>query len=119
MFIISIYLTEHFTPIEIKPDEQETTNSYADVEGSLIDTNGKGLISFICKNTDGSNSIDWQVLASNDNSVFTVVQVGASLAAAAVGVFSSIAYYRYYKVQVKATTPDSQGDATVKGISKP
>jgi hypothetical protein len=116
--LMSNFQTQHITPITVNPADQETTNAYADVDGSLIDTYGKSIISYTCKNTDGANSIDWKVLASNDGTTYIEAQAEASLAAAAVGTFTSIAYYRYYKVQVKATVADSQGDAQIEGISK-
>lgn len=105
-------------PIIINPSDQETTNTYADISGSKVDTYGNGLICYTCKNTDGANSIDWKVLASIDGTTYIEAQAEASLAAAAVGTFTSIAYYRYYKIQVKATVADSQGDAQVEGIIK-
>jgi hypothetical protein len=115
---MSNLLTQHITPIIVNPSDQESTNVYADVDGSIIDTYGKSIICYTCKNTDGANSIDWKVLASIDGTTYVEAQAEASLAAAAVGTFTSLAYYRYYKVQVKATVADSQGDAQVEGISK-
>lgn len=115
---MSNYLTKHFTPVVINPSDQETTNTYVDISNSIINTDSKGLISYTCKNTDGANSLDWKVLASNDGTTYIEAQAEASLAAAAVGTFTSIAYYKYYKVQIKATVADSQGDAQLRGISK-
>ena len=103
----------------VAPAEQETTNTYADVTGSKIDTYSQKLISYIIKNTDGANSLDWKVLASNDDSTYVEAQAEASVAAGASGTYTSTAApYRYYKVQVKATVADSQGDATLHGMAK-
>lgn len=112
-------LTELVEPVCVSPLDQETTNTYADVTGSKIDTFSKKLVSYTCKNTDGANSIDWKVLASNDDVTYVEAQAEASLAAAAIGTYTATAApYRYYKIQVKATVGDSQGDAQVRGMSK-
>jgi len=112
-------ITELLESKYVSPAEQETTNTYADVTGSVIDTYSQKLVSYTCENTDGANSIDWKVLASNDGTTYVEAQAEASLAAGAVGTYTSTAApYRYYKVQVKATVGDSQGDATVNGLAK-
>ena len=103
--------------VSVSPADQETTNTYADV--CELDAQEATLVSFICKNTDGANSIDWKVLASNDGTTYVEAQAEAALASAAVGTYSNTgATYRYYKVQVKATVADSQGDAQVRGYGK-
>jgi len=103
----------------VTPAEQETVDAYADVVGSKIDTYSQKLVSYVCTNTDGANSIDWKVLASNDDTSYVEAQAEATLAPAAIGTYTSTAApYRYYKVQVKATVGASQGDATVSGMAK-
>ena len=103
----------------VSPAEQETTDAYADVTGSKIDTYSQKLVSYIIKNTDGANSLDWKVLASNDDTTYVEAQAEASVAAGASGTYTSTAApYRYYKVQVKATVGGSQGDATLHGLAK-
>jgi len=103
----------------VNPAVQETVNAYADVTGSKIDTYSQKLVSYTCTNTDGANSIDWKVLASNDDTIYVEAQAEATLAPAAIGTYTSTAApYRYYKVQVKATVGGAQGDADVSGLAK-
>jgi len=103
----------------LTPADQETTNTYADVTGSTLDAYSQSLVSFTVKNTDGANSIDYKVLASIDGTTYVEAQAEASLAASATGSYATTtAAYRYYKVQVKATVGDSQGDAQVRAIAK-
>jgi hypothetical protein len=112
-------LTELVEPVYVAPSDQETTNDYADVTGSKIDTFSKKLVSYTCTNTDGANAIKWKVLASNDDVTYVEAQAEAALAAAAVGTYTATAApYRYYKVQVKASVGGAQGDARVRGMSK-
>ena len=103
----------------VAPATQETVNAYADVAGSKIDTYSQKLVSYTCTNADVANSIDWKVMASNDDTSYVEAQAEATLAAAAIGTYTSTAApYRYYKVQVKASVGASQGDATVVGMAK-
>lgn len=103
----------------VAPANQATTNTYADVVGSKIDTYSQKLVSYICVNAHVANSIDWKVLGSNDDTSYVEVQAEATLAAAAIGSYTSTAApYRYYKIQVKATVGNSQGTADVSGMAK-
>jgi len=68
-----------------------------------------------------TNSVDWTVFGANasDYSDEQVVQVEAAVGAAATGAYAvAQATYRYYRVKIKSTTPDSHGTATVVGIAK-
>ena len=112
-------ITELIEPIQALPANQNSVDAYADITDSKIDTSGKTKVCYTCKNVHGANSIDWKVLCSNDDSTYIEAQAEASLAAAAVGSYTNtLATYRYYKVQIKATGAGSQGTAQVKGYSK-
>ena len=68
-----------------------------------------------------TNSIDWTVFGANasDYSDEQVVQAEAAVGAAATGTYAvAQAPYRYYRVKIKSTTPDSHGTATIRGIAK-
>jgi len=111
-------LLEIQAPTVYEPAAQASTNSYADVTGSKIDTAGRKCVSYICTNT-GANEIDWKVLGSNDDSAYIEIQAEAGIAAAASGSYGTAAApYKYYKVQIKAASGGSQGEATLKGYTK-
>lgn len=100
-------------------DEQVTTDAYADVVGSLVDTKWLTSLSYTIENTDGANDLDWQVLASNDGGEFVVVKAEDTVGEGAVDIYAvAQAPYRYYKVQVKATSGGNQADALVSYIAK-
>lgn len=106
-------------PVYVAPSDQESTNSYADVTGSKIDTYSKTKVCYTCKNTDLANSINWKVLCSNDDTTYIEAQAEATLTTGSIGSYTNtLATYRYYKIQVKATVGGSQGDAQVRGYSK-
>lgn len=116
---MSDFITQVFDPIYVSPANQNTTNSFADVTGSKIDTFAKTKVCFTCKNVAVGNSIDWQVLASNDDSTYVEAQASATLIPDAVGSYTNtLATYRYYKVQIKATVPASHGTGQVRGYAK-
>lgn len=101
------------------PTAQTTTNSYADVSGSIIDTLLQSSVAIVLKNTHGSNSIDWKVLASIDGTTYVEAQAEATLTTGTTGTYSqSVALYRFYKVQVKATSSGNQGTAQAHLIAK-
>jgi len=103
----------------VNPTAQATTNSYADVDGSLIDTLFQKSIAYTILNSDVANDLDWQVVASNDNDSFVVVDAESTVQEAAVDSYAvTQAAYRYYKVQVKSTVADTPAEATVSGIAK-
>lgn len=103
----------------LTPVAQATTNAFADVVGSVIDMVEKESLAVVMKNTHGANSLDWKVLGSIDGTTYVEVQASATLAFGAVGTYTiSLAVYRYYKLQVKATVGGSQAEATASLISK-
>jgi len=113
------FITSVFEPVYTAPADQESINAYADVTGSKIDTYSKSKICYTCKNTDGANSINWKVLSSNDDVSYIEAQAEATLTFGSIGSYTNtLATYRYYKVQIKATVGGSQGDAQVRGFSK-
>lgn len=112
-------ITNILEPLYVSPDNQFTTNDYADVTGSKIDTYGKTKVSITCVNLAVGNSINWKVLASNDDISYIEAQAEATLAPDVVGSYSNtLATYRYYKVQIKATVGGSHGTAQVREYSK-
>lgn len=105
----------------VSPDNQTTTNAFADVAGSTIDSLNNVVVSYTLLNLDGANGISWQVLASNDAgfAASVTVQSSANIAAGAVGTFTTNpALYRYYKVQVKDQVNGSHAAAQVRGIAR-
>ena len=109
-----------FTTI-LTPDVQETTNNFVDVAGGTIDIGDKsiGSIAFVLQNTDDSNDINWKVLGSIDGTTYVEVQAEATIQENANSSYSAtVAVWRYYKVQVKATAGGSQGDALLHVIAK-
>lgn len=114
-------LTEILSPISVNPANQTTTNSYADVVGSKIDTATKGKVCYTIKNAHATNSIDWKVLASNDDTTYVEVEAEASVAGTASDSWEASATevsYRYFKVQVKSTVAAAHGTADVSGYAK-
>lgn len=105
----------------VEPANQATTAAFADVPGSEIDTLHYGSVSYTILNTDGADSLDWQVLATNDPT-WTVAVIVDGPAAVAAGAADSYAVaqapYRYYIVQVQDTVPASHAAATVVGVAK-
>lgn len=108
------------TATVVTPIAQVTTDNYADVVGSTLDT-----LHHLCASytiiENNVNAIKWQVLASNDAAfaVSVVAQVEAIVAKAGSSSFSTAtAVWRYYKVQVKASVGAAQGNVTVVGIAK-
>jgi hypothetical protein len=107
---------------ESRPHDQASTDAWANValsgigpgdvtERFLAKTSGP--ISAVFKNT-GANSIDVQVLGSNDPNALDAdkVEVVASAAVAAGAtqeVEIALAYYQFYWFQIKATGAGSQG----------
>ncbi|RPJ73107.1 MAG: hypothetical protein EHM20_00050 [Alphaproteobacteria bacterium] len=116
---MSNIVNQTFDPIYVSPDNQATTASYVDVTGSKIDTFSKTKVCYTCKNAHVSNSINWKVLCSNDDSSYVEAQAEATLAAGAIGSYTNtLATYRYYKVQVLTTSNPDHGTAQVRGFSK-
>ena len=105
----------------VAPVNQDTTNPYVDVAGSLLDTLNNLTASYTILNTAAVNAITWQVLGANasDFSDAVVVKAGASVLALAVDSYSANpAVWRYYKVQIKSTVAATPGTAQVRGVSK-
>lgn len=114
-------ITELLEPISVAPANQATTNAYADVAGSKIDSKTKGKLAFTILNAHAANSLDWKVLASIDDTTYVEVKTEAVVAAQGVGSFEATATqmaYRYFKVQVKSVVADTPGTAQVCGYAK-
>jgi hypothetical protein len=104
----------------VEPANQATTAAWADVPDSEIDALHYGSVSYTILNTDGADSLDWQVLASNDDWATAVIVDGPGAVAAGVADSYAVeqAPYRYYIVQIQDTVPASHAAATVVGLAK-
>lgn len=110
---------QHYEPIYVAPSNQFTIDAYADVTGSKIDTWSKSKVCFTCLNAAIGNSIDWKVLASNDDVSYIEAQAEATLVPSAIGSYTNtLSTYRYYKVQIKATVGGNHGTGQVRGFAK-
>lgn len=103
----------------VAPTAQATVNTYADIVGGTVDTLGYDSVSFVIKNTDDADDLDWKVLASNDNTTFVEVQAEETLGEGVTDSFAqSPALYRYYKIQVKSTSAGNHAVASVSGFAR-
>jgi len=103
----------------LSPVAQATVDAYADVAGSIIDTVERESLAIVTENTHASKSLDWKVLGSIDGVTYVEVQAEATLAFGAVGTYTTtMAVYRFYKVQVKSTGAGQASEATVNLIAK-
>jgi len=105
----------------VSPADYTTTDTFANVPGSVLDTLNSQCVSYTVKNTGATNTISYQVLGGNlsDLSDAQVVQVSADLAPAAVGSYSAtVAVWRYYAVQAKSKVAASPSTVQVRGIAK-
>lgn len=109
-----------FTTI-LTPTAQTTTDNYADVSGSIIDTGDKsiGSIAIVMRNTHAANDLNWKVLGSIDGTTYIEVQAEATIQQEGSGTYTAtVSVWRYYKVQVKATVGAAQATAAVHLIAK-
>jgi hypothetical protein len=103
----------------VTPAAQDTIDTYVDV-GTALDTLNYRCVSFTIVENN-VNAIKWQVLGSNDAAfaASVVAQAEAVVAKAASSSYSAtVAVWRYYKVQVKASVSEAQGNVTVIGYAK-
>jgi hypothetical protein len=106
-------------PLEVTPAAQVSTNAYADVAGSTLDTRFFTSVSYTLTNITGT--ISWKVIGGNaaDFSDAVIVQAAADVLAAASASYSAaMAVWRYYKVQIIDKVGGTHGTATVRGIAK-
>jgi len=106
-----------------KTNPYGTTSAYVTVPGSTVNTvlGGDDSLSITLKNTAGTGTINWKVIATNDDlapgvdinpAVHATVEVKAEAtlaSGAATGYEEDVTGYRHYAVQAK----DSTGPATV------
>ena len=100
---------------------QETTNAYVTL-GTVWDKSGflNGTIQLW--NTDGANSIDYQILGSLDGTNYDItVQAETAIASGGndlvnVGGVSDAPYIPYLKIQIKSTVADTPGDVNAFGV---
>jgi hypothetical protein len=104
----------------LTPTEQATTDTYADVVGSIIDTKWRASLAIILKNTDTADDLDWKILGSIDGVTYVEVVAEATVQENTVGTPYAVSNppYRYYKVQVKSTSSGNPAKATVHLIAK-
>lgn len=105
----------------LDPTAQTTTNSYADLVGSLIDAANYASIAMTIKNTHATNHIYWKVLASINGTDFVEVRAQSQVDANSAEIESfteTPALYRYYKVQVKTVSSGNHGTAVLSVIGK-
>lgn len=106
---------------QVGPLSQSSTNSYVDVAGSTLDTLNRLTVCYTIRNTHVSNSVDWQILGANaaDFSDSIVVALPATVAPSSNGTnLAAIAHFRYYKVQIKSTSPGNAATTVTNGITK-
>lgn len=103
----------------LSPVAQATVDAYADIVGGTIDTVERESVAIVIENSHGSKSLDWKVLGSIDGVTYVEVQAEATITFGNTSSYSSsLAVYRYYKVQVKSTASGQPSEATVNVISK-
>lgn len=122
------------------PADQDTTDDYVDVEGSLLDTakSGARYISYLVAEVGGDNGITFKIMASIDGETYTLIngplnQAGSEDADGIIAVNANAstevfvtpdydsgakACYRFYKVQVKSTMMAMAGTVRVRGFAK-
>lgn len=103
----------------ITPAAQATTDSDAVLAGSELDARNYANIAYTLK--AATNAITWTVFGANlkDFSDEVQVQAPASVAVGTVGSFAPAgAPYAFYRVKIRATTPESQGQGTLAGLAK-
>lgn len=117
----AVEILETLAPVSVAPSNFATSNDYADVTGSKIDSEGKTRVVFTIANAHIANAIDWKVMASVDDVTYVEVEAEATLAASSSGSWVASATetsYRYFKIQTKSTVGGSHGAAQVRGYAK-
>lgn len=106
----------------VSPAAYTTTNAFADVPGSTLDTLNRMSIAYTIVNSHATNVISWQVLGGNASDFSDAVTVKVSADVAANGGIDSysatVAVWRYYKVQAMSKVAGTPGTANVHGVSK-
>ena len=118
-FAVPVQFASDAQVSEVTPAAQASTNAYADVVGSTLDTQLFGSVSYTLVNA--AQTITWRVLGANasDFSDSVIVQAAADVLAAASASYSAtVAVWRYYKVQIIDKVGGTHGTVTVRGIAK-
>ncbi len=101
------------------PVAQASTNALAAVVGSDVDAQLWRSVCFTI--VVATQSIDWSVFGANA-AAFTdevVVQSAATVAAGAASSYAvAQAPFRYYRVKIVSTAPDTHGTATIRATVK-
>jgi hypothetical protein len=107
-------------PSAVTPADQTTTNAYADVTGSTLDTLNYCSVSYTIVNVHATLTIKWKVLGANISDFSDAVEIQAEATIAANGGVGSYsvaqAPFRYYKIQV--IDGSGHGTARVRGLAK-
>jgi len=103
----------------LTPAVQATTNSYADVTGSILDARFLSSVAFVIQNSHVANDLDYKILGSIDGVTYVEVQGETTVQESANSSYSAtVAVWGYYKVQVKSTAPGAAASALVHAIAK-
>ena len=105
----------------VTPAAQASTDTYADVAGSTLDTLGYQSVAYTCVNAHATRVLHWKVIGGNDSAFAdaVTVQAEADIAGTAVANYSAtVAVWRYYKVQIQSQDSGLACNATVRGICK-
>ena len=98
---------------------QQSTNSFAIVQGSLINMTRYSTLSYTFHNS-GANALDWKVVGGNTSDLTDGVDIDTgTLASDAYDSHTSqVTPYQWYAVFIKADVADSQSTLDVNGIGK-
>jgi hypothetical protein len=101
------------------PDDYTTINAYVLV--ALLDCLHAGSVAISITNVDLANSVDWEVLTGNTDTITeaVVLKATAAVAPAGWGVYtSSTIAYRYVGVYARSTVGGAAGIARIYAIAK-
>ena len=118
-FAVPVQFASDAQVSEVTPAAQASTNAWAAVTGSDLDTQMFGSISYTLVNA--AQTIQWRVVAGNasDFSDASIIQAAADVLAAGVASYSaSVAAWRYYRVEILDKVGGTHGTSTVRGIAK-
>lgn len=95
-----------------------TAAGYVDVAGTKIDALYADNISFIVNNLGATNGATWKLVGSHDDSTYVDANTPANLALSTTATGTSVAYYRYYKIQAKDQSGGSHTSVSASIMAK-
>ncbi|MDD3399321.1 MAG: hypothetical protein PHW93_06995 [Candidatus Methanomethylophilaceae archaeon] len=111
-----VEIAENYAPIYKVNEGQESTNAYVDVVRSLVNRGGLSHLTYVFGNI-GAGTVAWKVLGSVDGTAWSEIEAETTLAAAASATWSAsdaeISASKYFKVQVKSSVENAEGEITV------